>query len=122
MPPRDSASPLREPERDGRRRYQAAVAAARESLRNAEEHFRAASDAIDTHIQAALAAMAGRGNLYRARVGEYREVPVVAEASHREDAEPHPALECVARARFAPRGNRTAAEGWGAQLSPMTQQ
>ena len=43
-------------ERDARRRYQAAIAAAIESLRHAEQRFDASSAAIDMHIQRALAA------------------------------------------------------------------
>ena len=59
MPP-DLTSTLREQERDARRRYQAAIAAALETLRYAEQHFAEASSTIDVHIQMARAAAAGR--------------------------------------------------------------
>jgi hypothetical protein len=49
-----------EREQDARRGCQAAIAAARDSLRRAEEHFEESSAAIDTHIQRARAA-ADRG-------------------------------------------------------------
>jgi hypothetical protein len=62
--PRDLASTLREQVRNARRRYQAAVATALETLRFAEQHFGEASSAIDTHIQLARAAAAGdRGTM-----------------------------------------------------------
>jgi len=51
---------LREQERYARRRYQAAIAAALETLRYAEQHFAEASCAIDAHIQMARAAVADR--------------------------------------------------------------
>jgi hypothetical protein len=60
MPPRDDHLPFitaREHERDARRRYQAAIAAAIESLRHAEQRFDESSAAIDVHIQRALAAV-----------------------------------------------------------------
>jgi hypothetical protein len=59
MTPRDHHLPYitaREHERDARRRYEAALAAAIESLRRAEQRFEQFSAAIDTHMQAALAA------------------------------------------------------------------
>ena len=40
--------------------YQAAIAAALETLRYAEQHFAEASSTIDAHIQMARAAAAGR--------------------------------------------------------------
>jgi hypothetical protein len=43
-------------ERDARLRYEAALAAAFESLRRAEQRFEQVSAAIEAHIQAALAA------------------------------------------------------------------
>jgi len=51
---------LREQERYARRRYQAAIAAALETLRYAEQHFAEVSSTIDAHIQMARAAAAGR--------------------------------------------------------------
>ncbi len=60
LPPRELASTLREQERYARRRYQAAIAAALETLRYAEQHFAEASCAIDAHIQKARAAAADR--------------------------------------------------------------
>jgi hypothetical protein len=50
-----------EREQDARRGYQAAIAATRDSLRRAEEHFEESSAAIDTHMQRARAAAAERG-------------------------------------------------------------
>ena len=46
----------REHERDLRRRYQGAIAAAIESLQRAEQRFEESSSAIDAHIKEALAA------------------------------------------------------------------
>jgi hypothetical protein len=54
------ASTLRAQERNARRRYQAAVAAALEALRRAEQHFDEASAAIDAHIRRARPAAADR--------------------------------------------------------------
>jgi hypothetical protein len=57
MPPRDYHLPgttTREHERAARRRYQAAIAAALESLRRAEQRFDDSSAAIDAHIRTAL--------------------------------------------------------------------
>jgi hypothetical protein len=59
----------RQHEGEGLRRYRALLVAARESLRNAEERFNASSAEIDAHIHAALAALVGRGSLYRPGVG-----------------------------------------------------
>jgi hypothetical protein len=59
MPPRNEHPPrttTREHERDARRRYQAAIAAALITLRHAEERFDDSSAAIDAHIHTALAA------------------------------------------------------------------
>jgi len=52
----------RRQEGEALRRYQTAIAAARESLRRAEERFDESSSAIDAHIQWALAADARRGS------------------------------------------------------------
>ena len=52
-----SAGHAFEHERDVRRRYQAAIAAAIESFRQAEQRFGESSAAIDVHIQRALAAV-----------------------------------------------------------------
>ena len=60
LPPRELASTLREQERNARRRYQAAIAAALETLRYAEQHFAEVSSTIDAHIQRRLAAAADR--------------------------------------------------------------
>jgi hypothetical protein len=49
-----------EREQDARRGYQAAIAAARDSLRRAEERFEESSAAIDTHMQRVRAAAADR--------------------------------------------------------------
>jgi hypothetical protein len=46
----------REHERDARRRYQAAIAAALASLRRAEQRFDDSSATIDAHIKTVLAA------------------------------------------------------------------
>ena len=54
------AAAARRREREALRRYQALIAAARESLYRAEAHFGAASRAVDEHIHAALAAVAKR--------------------------------------------------------------
>lgn len=54
------AAAARRREREALRRYQALIAAARESLYRAEAHFSAASRAVDEHIHAALAAVAKR--------------------------------------------------------------
>ncbi len=51
---------MREQERNARRRYQAAIAAALETLRYAEQHFAEVSSTIDAHIQRRLAAAADR--------------------------------------------------------------
>lgn len=48
-------------EREALRRHEAAMTAARESLRHAERRFDESSGAIDEHIQRALAAEARRG-------------------------------------------------------------
>ena len=58
----------RRKEREALSRYRALIVASRESLRQAEERFRAASDAVDRHIEAVLAAFAGRGSFSRTRV------------------------------------------------------
>jgi hypothetical protein len=55
----------REYERLARRRYEAALAAASESLRRAEQLFAESSAAIDAHIQRAAAAVAVRGIVFR---------------------------------------------------------
>jgi hypothetical protein len=58
MPPRDDYVPrttARDHERVARRRYQAAIAAAIESLMYAEQRFDESSAAIDLHIQRVLA-------------------------------------------------------------------
>ena len=60
MAPRDDHLPFitaRADEQDARRRYQAAISAAIESLRRAEQRFDASSAAIDVHVQKALAAV-----------------------------------------------------------------
>ena len=60
MAPRDDHLPFitaRADEQDARRRYQAAISAAIESLRRAEQRFDASSAAIDVHIHRALAAV-----------------------------------------------------------------
>ena len=63
----------RRQEREALNRYRSLLVAARESLRNAEDHFAAASDAIDKHIQAALAAVAGRRQSGRRHAGQVNE-------------------------------------------------
>jgi hypothetical protein len=59
MPPRDDhlkRSAAGDFERDARRRYQVAIAAAMESLRRAENRFHESTASIDAHIHRALAA------------------------------------------------------------------
>ena len=66
VPPRDEHLPhvtVRAHERNARRRYQATIAAALESLRYAELRFDESSAAIDVHIQRALAAVSLRASL-----------------------------------------------------------
>lgn len=62
MPPRDDHLPLtaRQYEEEALRRYGAAIVAAIESLRRAEERFAESSAAVDAHIQRVLAAVADR--------------------------------------------------------------
>jgi len=50
----------RRQEREAFSRYRSLIVAAGESLHRAEARFSAASDALDEHIHAALAAVAGR--------------------------------------------------------------
>jgi outer membrane protein TolC len=60
----------RRQEREALSRYRSLIVAALESLRKAGDHFRAASDAIDKHIQQAdLAAVTGRRLPSRLRSG-----------------------------------------------------
>ena len=83
MPPRDEHLPhipARAHERDARRRYQATIAAAFESLRQAERRFDKSSAAIDVHIQLALAAASITTSLV-AVSGRERRNPDVVEAT-----------------------------------------
>ena len=61
----DSRTPVdttaRRQEQEAFRRYRAAIVAARDSLRRAEELFDASSGAIDKHVQLAPAALGRRG-------------------------------------------------------------
>ena len=61
-----------------RRRYQAAIAAAIESLRHAEQRFDESSAAIDVHIQWALAAGSLASSLVAVSDRERRKSDVVA--------------------------------------------
>jgi hypothetical protein len=70
--------PPGEHERDVRRRYQAAIAAAIESLRHAEQRFDESSAAIDVHIQRALAAVSFRASRVVVSGRERRKPDVVA--------------------------------------------
>ena len=63
----------RDHERDARRRFQAAITAAIESLRHAEERFDESSTAIDAHIQRALAAAVSLRASLVAVIGHERE-------------------------------------------------
>jgi hypothetical protein len=81
MPPRDdhlARITAREHERDARRRYQTAIAAAIESLRHAEQRFDESSAAIDVHIQRALAAVSLTASLVAVSDRERRKSDVVA--------------------------------------------
>lgn len=81
MPPRDDHLPCiaaREQERRARRRYQAAIAAAIESLRRAEQRFDESSAAIDVHIRTAVAAVSLTASLIAVSERERRKSEVVA--------------------------------------------
>jgi hypothetical protein len=75
-------------ERDARLRYRAAIAAAIESLRHAEQRFDASSAAIDMHIQKALAALSLTASLVAVSGREPIKADVVAAtlATGRSDA------------------------------------
>ena len=84
MPPRDEHLPhitARAHERDARRRYQATIAAAFESLRHAERRFDEQSAAIDVHIQKALVAVSLRAFLVAVSGRERRKADVVCTTS-----------------------------------------
>ena len=79
-PPRDDHLPFitaRTHERDARRHYQAAIAAAIESLRHAEQRFDRSSAAIDVHIQLALAAASLTASLVAVSARERRKPDAV---------------------------------------------
>ena len=73
-----SGMPPGEHERDVRRRYQAAIAAAIESFRHAEQRFDESSAAIDVHIQRALAAVSLTASRVVVSGRERRRADVVA--------------------------------------------
>jgi hypothetical protein len=82
--PRDDHLPFttaRADERDARRRYQAAIAAAIDSLRRAEQRFDASSAAIDVQIQRVLAAVSLAAPLVAGREPITAEVAPVAFAT-----------------------------------------
>ena len=92
MAPRDDHRPLsttRADERDARRRYQAAIAAAIGSLRRAEQRFDASSAAVEVHIQRALAVVSLTTPLAAVSGGESITTDVV--AATLATAEPMPA-------------------------------
>ena len=68
----------REHEQEVRRRFQAAIAAAIESLRHAEQRFDESSAAIDLHIERALAAVSLTASLVAVSDRERGKADVVA--------------------------------------------
>jgi hypothetical protein len=84
MPPRDEHCPhitARAHELSARRRYQATIAAALESLRHAERRFDESSAAIDVHIHRAVAAVSLRASLAVVSGRERRKADVIAATS-----------------------------------------
>jgi hypothetical protein len=70
---RAKVAAARRQEREALSRYWSLILAAQESLHNAEAHFSAASDALDEHVHAALAALARRRSKGRPLASQLRE-------------------------------------------------